>query len=200
MLRKNASGLKEPMNMPSSAPATPTKKADTTKATARSVPTAMPSARAAVSCSRDARSRSPMAERCSAQAATIATSAQASATSAVVVVGMPVTPAVPCVTCCQFFATTFTITSTANVASPAVRPERRASGTARRSATPAEIAPAASDAGSGSRCTPASAPGRSGRTNSFVSGGMTRIAPAYAPIAMKAACPNEKTPERPTNM
>ena len=63
MFRKNASGLNDPMNMPNSAPATPTKKADTTKAIERSRATATPIERAADSFSREARKRSPMRER-----------------------------------------------------------------------------------------------------------------------------------------
>ena len=43
-------------------------------------------------------------------------------------------------------------------------------------------------------------PGRSGQDERLVCGGITRIALVYAPIAMNAACPNEKTPETPTNM
>ena len=100
MLRKNASGLNEPMNMPSSAPATPTKNAETTNAS-RALP-------------RDAdpdrvRRRPPPREtravavrsrdRWNAHAAAIATSAQREGSPDVVVVGIPRHAAVPCVTC-----------------------------------------------------------------------------------------------------
>ena len=63
MLRKKASGLNDPMNMPKSAPAAPTKKAEMTNATARSRPMPMPTARAAASSSREARRRRPMPDR-----------------------------------------------------------------------------------------------------------------------------------------
>ena len=63
MLRKKASGLNDPMNMPKSAPATPTKKAERTSAIVRSRATPTPIARAAASSSREARRRRPTRDR-----------------------------------------------------------------------------------------------------------------------------------------
>ena len=54
MLRKKASGLNDPMNIPKSAPATPAKKAESTSANVRSRATLTPIARAAASSSREA--------------------------------------------------------------------------------------------------------------------------------------------------
>ncbi len=100
----------------------------------------------------------------------------------------------------QFLKTLFVIASTANVAIPAARPERRMIGIPTRNAnTPPTTAAMASEAALPT-WTSWRNPNNSGNVVGFTSAGAVVIPAANAPTATKLTWPNEMTPEFPTNV
>ena len=92
------------------------------------------------------------------------------------------------------------IPSTANVAIPAARPERRMSGSpTRRAKAPPTPAAITSD-GTFPTVVELRKSKRYGMVAGFSSSGTDSTPAAHTPTAKKLMCPNESTPELPTNV
>ena len=97
----------------------------------------------------------------------------------------------------QFRSTLFVITSTANVAMPAARPDRRMSATPTRNAKRPPTAAARTSEIAFPTSALAMIGKRSGLSESFSASGTVVRPAAKAPTATKLTCPNETTPEFP---